>query len=605
MLLLRSDTVSVGLTQSHFRFGVNELAESTHGWYAAEDTNPAPGAIPLNTTFLLRFTLQCDASAVNNIDAEFQYRKNGGGWTQITTSTSNVKAVTPSCWANAANTTKRLSGSGTFESSSQGCTADGIAGGTQFDIVANGNGETECALQLVSADLAPNDLIEFRLTRDGGTLIDVYSVTPALQLREAVTRPRVVRGPFPFPKSIPDWIPTTASADVTVGLSGVAATVVAGALGALLAADITGTNVIAAGSLGSMSGNFAVYPEVERPKVVTGPFPFPMRAPAHAISSPDREAALVGVEATVTAGFLYPPFPLFDKLPIRGPFPFLTGSFLQFKERPREPPTTVSPDVTAGPLSSTTLTMSAGTLTPGTSVDVLGQFVAGAVGSVQTSSDGTSSLAGVSGTIGQGTLVAGIEKAITGHSATAGLGSLAASAPGEVTLSGVAGVTGLGSLTVQSETAVPVSGAGSYHRRISGKGSSSTTITGKGSIKMMTWNIDDDDAWFIGEDKILGPFTVYQQNKRTPQNITGWSVSWMMKRDLDDADVDAVLVKTTSAGITLTTPTSGILNITIADTDTDGLAAGTYYHEVKRTDAGNETVLATGTCVLQQGVHRS
>jgi hypothetical protein len=211
----------------------------------------------------------------------------------------------------------------------------------------------------------------------------------------------------------------------------------------------------------------------------------------------------------------------------------------------------------------------------------------------------------VNATIGQGTLTPGNEKAITGHSATSGLGSLAASAPGEVTLSGVAGITSLGSLTVQSETAVPVSGAGSYHRRISGKGSSSTTITGKGSIKMMTWNIDDDDAWFIGEDKILGPFTVYQQNKRTPQNITGWSVSWMMKRDLDDVDGDAVLQKTTSAGITLTTPTSGILNITIADTDTDGLAAGTYYHEVKRTDAGNETVLATGTCVLQQGVHRS
>jgi hypothetical protein len=605
MLLLRSDTVIVGITQSHFRFGVNEGTESTHGWYAAEDTNPAPGAIALDTTFLLRFTLQCDATAANNVDAEFQYRKNGGGWTQITTSTTNVKAVTPSCWANAANTTKRLSGSGTFESSSQGCTADGIAGGTQFDIVANGNGETECALQLVSADLAAGDLIEFRLTRDGGTLIDVYSVTPSLQLREAVTRPRVVRGPFPFPKSIPDWIPTTASADVTVGLTGIAATVVAGVLGATLAADITGTNVIAAGSLGSMSGNFAVYPEVERPKVVTGPFPFPMRAPAHAISSPNREAALVGVEATVTAGFLYPPFPLFDKLPIRGPFPFLTGSFLQFKERLREPPTTASPDVTAGPLSSDTLTGSVGTLTPVIAVDVLGQFVAGAVGSVQTSSDGSVSLIGVNATIGQGTLVAGNEKAISGHSATSGLGSLAASAPGEVTLSGVAGITSLGSLTVQSETAVPIPWRGSYHRKISFSGSSHTAIAFKGSVKMMIWNLDDDDDFFIGEDKTLGPGTIYQQNKRTPQDITGWSVSYMIKRSLDDLDVDAVLQKTTASGITLTTPTSGIMNITIADTDTDGLTAGRYYHEVKRTDAGQETVLAKGTCVLQQGVHRS
>jgi hypothetical protein len=122
---------------------------------------------------------------------------------------------------------------------------------------------------------------------------------------------------------------------------------------------------------------------------------------------------------------------------------------------------------------------------------------------------------------------------------------------------------------------------------------------------MMTWNIDDDDDFFLGEDKILGPFTVYQQNKRTPQNITGWSISWMLKRDLDDLDVAAALTKTTAAGITLTTPTSGILNITIADTDTDALEPGRYYHEVKRTDAGQETVLAIGVCVLKRGVHRT
>jgi len=169
-------------TQSHYRFGVDELAESTHGWYAPEDQNPTPGTIRTNTTFLLRFCVQCDATALSNLDAEFQYRKNGGTWTQITTSTSNVKAVTPTCWADAANTTQRLSGTGTFEASSAGCTVDGISGGTAFDIVSSGNGETECALQLVAADLLSGDLIEFRLTRDGAILMDTYAVTPALRV---------------------------------------------------------------------------------------------------------------------------------------------------------------------------------------------------------------------------------------------------------------------------------------------------------------------------------------------------------------------------------------------------------------------------------------
>jgi len=178
----------MAVTQSHYRFGINELAESTHGWHAAEDANPAFGAIPVNTTFLLRFTLQSTGVAQNNTDPEFQYRKNGGTWTQITTSTSNVKAVTPSCWADAANTTQRLSGTGTFIGAT-GCTVDGIAGGASFDIPASGNGETECALQLVGADLVPGDFLEFRLTRDGAVLIDTYSVTPALgiPLAPAVT----------------------------------------------------------------------------------------------------------------------------------------------------------------------------------------------------------------------------------------------------------------------------------------------------------------------------------------------------------------------------------------------------------------------------------
>jgi hypothetical protein len=171
----------MAVSQAHYRFGIDEGTESTHGWHAAQNENPAFGSIPLDTTFLLRFLCQCDATALSNVDFEFQYRKNGGAWTQISTTSNDVRAVTPTCWANAANTTNRLTGgTGTFEASSQGCTVDGISGGTAFDIVSNGFGETECAIQLRSADLVAGDFIEFRLTHDGGTLMDTYAVTPAL-----------------------------------------------------------------------------------------------------------------------------------------------------------------------------------------------------------------------------------------------------------------------------------------------------------------------------------------------------------------------------------------------------------------------------------------
>src|SRR5688572_6830230 len=158
----------MALSQSHYRFGLNEGTESTHGWHAAEDVDPAPGKIPVNTTFLLRFCLQCDATLLSNIDVEFQYRRNGGTWTNITTTSSVVKAVTTSVFTNQSNPTKRLSGTGTFEASSASCTHTGVGGGTAFDIVDSGNGETECALQLVGNDVNDGDRIEFRLTRDGG-----------------------------------------------------------------------------------------------------------------------------------------------------------------------------------------------------------------------------------------------------------------------------------------------------------------------------------------------------------------------------------------------------------------------------------------------------
>jgi hypothetical protein len=173
----------MALTLSHFRFGADDGGtEATHGWHAAEDTNPGPTVIALDTTFLLRFCVQANATGLTNVDNEFQYRKNGGTWTNITTTSNDVRAVAATALTNGSDCTKRLSGTGTFESSAAGQTEDGSSGGTANDIANSGNSETECGLQLRSADLVAGDLIEFRLTRDGGTLLDTYSVVPALQI---------------------------------------------------------------------------------------------------------------------------------------------------------------------------------------------------------------------------------------------------------------------------------------------------------------------------------------------------------------------------------------------------------------------------------------
>lgn len=207
--------MAVNLRQTHFRFGVEELAESTHGWHAAEDANVS---LPVDTTFLLRFTEQeTGGTAAGNTDAQFQYNLNGAGWNDITTSSAVVKAVSTGVFANAANCTKRLSGTGTFESSGQGCTHDGLSGGAQNDIAASGNSETECALQIVGADVNNNDTIQLRFTSPDWAV--GYDVTPTVTVIKSAP---VVVTPGTASLSLTPFVSTVVASDHKTAVPGVA-----------------------------------------------------------------------------------------------------------------------------------------------------------------------------------------------------------------------------------------------------------------------------------------------------------------------------------------------------------------------------------------------
>ncbi len=175
--------MAVNLHATHYRFGIDELAESTHGWRAAEDANPAAGSVPVDTPFLLRFTVQdTGGTAAGNVDNRFQVKKNAGAFQDITTTSTVVKAVAAAALTNGGNCTKRLSGTGTFESTGAGQTETGLSGGNANDIAASGNSETECGLQIVSADVADTDVLTFRLTSPDFTITN--DVVPTLTVAE-------------------------------------------------------------------------------------------------------------------------------------------------------------------------------------------------------------------------------------------------------------------------------------------------------------------------------------------------------------------------------------------------------------------------------------
>lgn len=190
----------MALSQSHYRFGIAELAESTHGWHGNED---APVAFDRGSPFLLRVCVQNDASgAANNIGLQFQYRLKRyklsfGAWTNITTNSAVVRTGSTTVFTNGQNCTKRLSGTGTFESSGAGCTHDGTSGGTANDIAASGNSETEIGLQVLANAVGMGDELEFRVVLSDGTPLGAYEQTPLLTVNAKTRQLAAVqsRGP--------------------------------------------------------------------------------------------------------------------------------------------------------------------------------------------------------------------------------------------------------------------------------------------------------------------------------------------------------------------------------------------------------------------------
>lgn len=119
----------------------------------------------------------------------------------------------------------------------------------------------------------------------------------------------------------------------------------------------------------------------------------------------------------------------------------------------------------------------------------------------------------------------------------------------------------------------------------------------------LKFDITEADRFFTNADKVI-KFKIYQADGVTPQNITGWAMSWLLKRRLTDADSAALVTKTTGAGtITLTTPLTGDCELTVTDENTATVASGFYVHELKRTDAGAETPLCEGKARLRQSLH--
>lgn len=90
------------------------------------------------------------------------------------------------------------------------------------------------------------------------------------------------------------------------------------------------------------------------------------------------------------------------------------------------------------------------------------------------------------------------------------------------------------------------------------------------------------------------------------ENVTGWSLSWMLKKRSRDADAAALITKNTVSGITIVDGAAGHVRVTIHAADTASpFVGGQYRHELKRTDVGFKNILIEGEFYIGQALHLS
>lgn len=102
------------------------------------------------------------------------------------------------------------------------------------------------------------------------------------------------------------------------------------------------------------------------------------------------------------------------------------------------------------------------------------------------------------------------------------------------------------------------------------------------------------DEWYVGEDQIF-EWTVYEDDDRTIQDISGWSIQFRLARAPGQT---SVLTKTAA----LVDPGNGVCDVSVTAAESSALPPFDYYYQLWRLNPGFVSVIAEGKAVLQARV---
>jgi len=142
-------------------------------WLAAINTNIGVDVSAGNAQLRLRVAFTV-TGGTGGTAFKWIYAKNGGAVTDITASSSNVKTFNSTHFADGDDVPQFLS-SGTYVSNNNAAEESTGAFTLGAAIDVDEDVESEIAIELIAADLANNDTLDFRIVEGDGTVFTTYT----------------------------------------------------------------------------------------------------------------------------------------------------------------------------------------------------------------------------------------------------------------------------------------------------------------------------------------------------------------------------------------------------------------------------------------------
>ena len=171
----------VNSDQDSFRGRNDDGSESTATWIAAANTNWTQ---VVDANFRVRFLVQEVGGASFVLNSRLQYNKNAAGWNNVTSTSTNIKAVLSANFADDDATTEQMAGPQAFVAGRMDENGTDMAGIT----ILSQDTEVEWCLQIVGTDVANNDSIQLRVT-DAGVTLNTYTNTPSVTVSKPLVFP--------------------------------------------------------------------------------------------------------------------------------------------------------------------------------------------------------------------------------------------------------------------------------------------------------------------------------------------------------------------------------------------------------------------------------